>query len=321
MLPELDVGALWSLTLGQITDPSKRLYWGFILSSLLLIGLYWWLSPQPLSWQRVRTTLFSRRYWLTRSSAVDVSLLSLNSLIKVSILIPILGSHLLGAVWVAGVLQGQFDSPDLDWVPLWGIAVAFTLCFFLLEDLSRYGLHRLMHEVPFLWRLHRVHHSATTLTPLTLHRIHPVEMTFYLLRGWLVFSLVSGVFLYLAGKQLTAVHILGVDALGFLFNALGANLRHSHIPISFGPFERWFISPIQHQIHHSLAPEHHNRNYGTCLAIWDKLGSSWVSGVTTNRSGVRLRFGVSDDAVPVSPARPGTRSEARSDASQHARAL
>ena len=101
MLPELDVGALWSLTLGQITDPSKRLYWGFILSSLLLIVLYWWLSPQPLSWQRVRTTLFSRRYWLTRSSAVDVSLLSLNSLIKVSILIPILGSHLLGAVWVA----------------------------------------------------------------------------------------------------------------------------------------------------------------------------------------------------------------------------
>lgn len=276
----LETGAseLVSLTLGQLTDPSKRLYWGFIATSLALIALYWWLSPAPLSWAHVRTTLFSRRYWLTRSTLTDVSLLSLNSLIKVLVLIPILGSHLLGAVWVAGVLQRQFDSPPVLDLPTWVIAVVFSLCFFLLEDLSRYGLHRLMHRVPMLWRLHRVHHSATTLTPLTLHRVHPIEMSFYALRGWLVFSLVSGVFLYLAGKQLTAVHILGVDALGFLFNALGANLRHSHIPLSFGPLERWLISPVQHQIHHSSAPEHVDKNFGTCLALWDKLGNSWVSG-------------------------------------------
>lgn len=301
MIADTGASEFLSLTLGQITDPSKRLFWGFIASSIVLILIYWWVSPYPVTWHRVQQTFFSRRYWLTKSTLTDTSFLIANSLIKLLILVPLFGSHLLGAVWFAGLLQKYFDSPSAIELPTWGIAVAFSLTFFLLEDISRFGLHRLMHKVPALWHLHKVHHSATTLTPLTLHRIHPVEMTLYALRGWLVFTLVSGAFLYLAGRELTALHILGVDALGFLFNVLGANLRHSHIPLSFGPFERWFISPVQHQIHHSSAPAHVDRNFGTCLAIWDKLGGSWVSGRSDDSPSAaddhslrepRLRFGL-----------------------------
>ncbi|WP_300425384.1 sterol desaturase family protein [uncultured Thalassolituus sp.] len=301
MIADTGASEFLSLTLGQITDPSKRLFWGFIASSIVLILIYWWISPYPVTWHRVQQTFFSRRYWLTKSTLTDTSYLIANSLIKLLILVPLFGSHLLGAVWFAGLLQKYFDSPSAIELPTWGIAVAFSLTFFLLEDISRFGLHRLMHKVPALWHLHKVHHSATTLTPLTLHRIHPVEMTLYALRGWLVFTLVSGAFLYLAGRELTALHILGVDALGFLFNVLGANLRHSHIPLSFGPFERWFISPVQHQIHHSSAPAHVDKNFGTCLAIWDKLGGSWVSGRSDDSPSAaddhslrepRLRFGL-----------------------------
>ena len=301
MIADTGASEFLSLTLGQITDPSKRLFWGFIASSIVLILIYWWISPYPVTWHRVQQTFFSRRYWLTKSALTDTSFLIANSLIKLLILVPLFGSHLLGAVWFAGLLQKYFDSPSAIELPTWGIAVAFSPTFFLLEDISRFGLHRLMHKVPALWHLHKVHHSATTLTPLTLHRIHPVEMTLYALRGWMVFTLVSGAFLYLAGRELTALHILGVDALGFLFNVLGANLRHSHIPLSFGPFERWFISPVQHQIHHSSAPAHVDKNFGTCLAIWDKLGGSWVSGRSDGSPSAaddrslrepRLRFGL-----------------------------
>lgn len=301
MIADTGASEFLSLTLGQVTDPSKRLFWGFIASSIVLILIYWWVSPYPVTWHRVQQTFFSRRYWLTKSTLTDTSFLIANSLIKLLILVPLFGSHLLGAVWFAGLLQKYFDSPSAIELPTWGIAVAFSLTFFLLEDISRFGLHRLMHKVPALWHLHKVHHSATTLTPLTLHRIHPVEMTLYALRGWMVFTLVSGAFLYLAGRELTALHILGVDALGFLFNVLGANLRHSHIPLSFGPFERWFISPVQHQIHHSSAPAHVDKNFGTCLAIWDKLGGSWVSGRSDGSPSAaddrslrepRLRFGL-----------------------------
>ena len=43
-----------------------------------------------------------------------------------------------------------------------------------------------MHRIPFLWRFHQIHHSAEVLTPLTFHRIHPVESLLYDVRGALV---------------------------------------------------------------------------------------------------------------------------------------
>ena len=53
-------------------------------------------------------------------------------------------------------------------------------------------------------------------------------------------------------------------------NSFAANLRHSHVWLSFGPvWEHIFISPAQHQVHHSIDKQHYNKNYGEVLAIWD----------------------------------------------------
>ena len=66
--------------------------------------------------------------------------------------------------------------------------------------------------------------------------------------------------------------ILKIHAAIFIFNLLGANLRHSHIPIRFGKyFERVFISPAQHQIHHSNDSIHFDKNFGSIFAFWDGL--------------------------------------------------
>jgi len=83
--------------------------------------------------------------------------------------------------------------------------------------------------------------------------------------------------------------VLGVDVVGFALAALGGNLRHSHVWLSYGPWlERWFISPAQHQIHHSRDPRDHDRNFGAGLAVWD-----WVFG-SLSLAGPRrrLRFGL-----------------------------
>ena len=72
----------------------------------------------------------------------------------------------------------------------------YTLTLFVAWDLSRYLLHRLLHGVPFLWELHKVHHSAEVLTPLTLYRSHPIESFLYRMRGVLVVSAVTGTFFY-----------------------------------------------------------------------------------------------------------------------------
>ena len=199
------------------------------------------------------------------------------------------GAQLVVTMAVALTLQRNFGTAAHTAVPWLAIAAMYTVVFFVAEDLSRFLLHRAMHRVPMLWRFHKVHHSATTLTPLTLHRVHPVETCLYYARGIAVFGLVSGVFVYLFGSRLSAIDIMGVDALGFLFNMVGANLRHSHIWLSFGKLERIFISPAQHQIHHSSAVEHTDKNFGTCLAIWDRLTRSSLA---AGNNPVRLRFGL-----------------------------
>ena len=129
-----------------------------------------------------------------------------------------------------------------------------------------------MHKIPFLWAFHQVHHSAEVITPLTHHRIHPFESWLYDMRGALVTGVVAGGFYWLFRGAVSDYTLLGVPALGFVCNVTTGNLRHSHVWLRFpSAVERWLISPAQHQLHHSLEPVHHGSNYGTWLAIWDRV--------------------------------------------------
>ena len=53
---------------------------------------------------------------------------------------------------------------------------------------------------------------------------------------------------------------------------MAGNLRHSYIWLSYGPvLSQIFVSPAQHQIHHSIEERHWGRNIGFARAIWDRL--------------------------------------------------
>ena len=86
------------------------------------------------------------------------------------------------------------------------------------------------------------------------------------------------------------VSVYGVNVILFLFNATGSNLRHSHVQIRYGArVEKFLISPAQHQIHHSMDPRHHDRNFGAALAIWD-----WMAGsLCVADKNMELKFGLS----------------------------
>ena len=107
---------------------------------------------------------------------------------------------------------------------------------------------------------------------------------------------------FLFGPTLKMIDIVGANMFVFAFNVLGSNLRHSHIWLSWGNcIEKIFLSPAQHQIHHSYAPEHIDKNFGTCFALWDKLAGSWVPAEDTPEQ--RLSFGLapplSKNSTPV----------------------
>jgi sterol desaturase/sphingolipid hydroxylase (fatty acid hydroxylase superfamily) len=91
--------------------------------------------------------------------------------------------------------------------------------------------------------------------------------------------------------EIEIVAVGTVNAGYFLFNAMGANLRHSHIWLSYGPvLEHVLISPAQHHVHHSMNPKHYNKNYGEVFAIWDLMfGTLYVL-----RAHEDLVFGLAD---------------------------
>ncbi len=251
-------------TAGMVLDPSERVFWGFLLSSAL-IAVVVQRSTVPM-----RT---AHRRWLHRSAGLDYQLLVANALIRgfigVSWTITTFGF----AVWVVGQLTGHFGTPDVSSLGATQITVLYTAVLFVTWDASRYLLHRWAHTVPALWEIHKVHHSAEVMTPFTLYRAHPIESILFALRGVLVTGVVTGVFFYFFRRDAIELELLGVNAVGFLFNVAGGNLRHSHVWWSWGPrLERWIISPAQHQLHHT--PEWAATNMGTWLAIWDRLGGT-----------------------------------------------
>lgn len=263
----LDTFFHWFQGVGfSVLDPSKRLFWGNILGALLLLILI----PGANKSQRWKT-LVSRNIWFHASSKADMKIIAINTLLR-TLLFPTSVFTSVGiAAFVSLMLTYLFGGK-----PSWDISptvasVFFTLTLFLADDFARFYLHYLQHRWPLFWVFHQTHHSALVLTPLTLLRTHPFEILTARIRSSLTYGIVIGVFFYFIGESVTAWDVLGTEVLGFTFNFLGANLRHSQIWLHFGPLEPVFISPAAHQVHHSTDEAHYDKNFGVCLAVWDKL--------------------------------------------------
>ena len=271
----------WQLLASPLLDPTHRLFWPFLLSSLALaVGAWIWegrlarSGPKALG---LLTFLFPREVWLHRSALLDYQLLLFKQVTRLFMVVPWGLTTFAATAWVVRRLHNTFGTPQAPHVEPWLLTLLYTTVLFLVWDLSRYVLHRMLHKIPLLWQFHQVHHSAEVLTPVTFYRTHPVESFLYWLRGILATALVAGPFFWLFRGQEQMWQILGVHAVGFGFNVLGGNLRHSHIWFSWGSrLEQWFISPAQHQLHHSRDPAHFNCNFGSWLAIWDQISGGLI---------------------------------------------
>lgn len=248
-------------------NAKERLFWGYLLSSALIALAYWGYRYRSLP-----TAQHLKEYWWSAQARLDYCYFVLSWWIKVALLAPIIISAKVIALWVNQMLS-PWIAP-LQWaISYEWIVLAYTVSLFVFGDFTRYWLHRLLHTNRYLWAFHKVHHSAEALNPITFYRVHPVENFLFGVRYSLSVGLITGVFLTLFGARFNLYTIFGVNALLFGFSVLGSHLRHSHIPISYGYIlERVFISPRQHQIHHS--DRHYHYNYGGYLAIWDTIFGS-----------------------------------------------
>ncbi len=257
----------------SLITSTKRVYLPFLLGAAVISAAVWALKLRGRC--SFFAFLFPKRIWFSASALLDYRLMFVRAILSVLLLWPFVVSSLEVALAVSRVLGAAFGQAPLAGSPAWVGLAAFTLAGFLAEDFARYLVHRLAHRVPALWELHKVHHSATVLTPFTVYRTHPLESVIMRAGAALGVGVAAGACVWAFGGRVAAWQILGVQAISFAWNVAGSNLRHSHVWVSYGRIlEHLLISPAQHQIHHSDDVRHYHRNYGSTLAVWDWIGGS-----------------------------------------------
>jgi len=229
-----------------------------------------------------------------RSALLDYSYYFLFAILNAALILP--------AVALAAPYILSSEDYIAFFTNLWGerpqlkenlsLSLLYGLGLFLIRDVKHYWVHRAFHANKWLWEFHKVHHSAPVLVPATAARVHFVEKIAERIATLIVVGLYAGAFWYLCGGEISRYKLLGITYTTLIFNSLAANLRHSHVWLSFGPrLEHIINSPAQHQIHHSDLPEHYNKNFGTNLSVWD-----WMFGTlyVTSSTPEPIRFGTGD---------------------------
>jgi sterol desaturase/sphingolipid hydroxylase (fatty acid hydroxylase superfamily) len=140
--------------------------------------------------------------------------------------------------------------------PAW---LTFTTTLLVL-DLGAYGQHYLLHRIPWLWKLHRAHHTDHDCDFSTGARFHPLEAIFT--------NAVTITVIAILGAPPLAVFVsqLVSTAIGFIEHG---NVR---VPLSVDRAVRFVIvTPDMHRIHHSQEAGENQVNYGTTFTWWDRL--------------------------------------------------
>ncbi len=286
-----------ALAKDQLTPPffsiTSPLYWPHLASALALSALVVVIgraSGRPYTATLLRSSL---RAYIHPSARVDYAFYFVNGVVYPLLFVPWLLDDGALRQAVTDEITGLFGAR-----PSGGRTGTFTLlvlsaAIFLAFDFGRFVGHYLQHKVPVLWELHKVHHSARSLNPMTTFRLHPVDLAVMATFTSLSVAAMAGLILHLfpGDESLWGELSLRVALALFVFDLTGSTLRHTSVWLSYGPLlGRLLISPAQHQIHHSADPRHFGKNMGFVLAIWD-----WMAG-TLHLTGAReeLTYGAGD---------------------------
>jgi len=149
----------------------------------------------------------------------------------------------------------------------WGLLNYFQIPFVLAVvisvvamDFIIYLQHVMVHAVPALWRLHRVHHADLDYDVTTGARFHPIEI--------ILSMLIKFATIVVLGPPVVAVIIFEI-----LLNAT-AMFNHGNIRLPKGIDQvlRWMVvTPDMHRVHHSVEDDEANSNFGFSLPLWDRL--------------------------------------------------
>jgi sterol desaturase/sphingolipid hydroxylase (fatty acid hydroxylase superfamily) len=204
----------------------------------------------------------------------------------------LIGWAVFSADQVRGLATHILGAPGARILPVWMCAAIATLTLFLAYEFAYWLDHWLMHRIPLLWRFHKVHHQAESLSLFTNWWVHPVETIGFFNLQALVLGVTGAMLEQLLGSGVSPWSLGGTNLLIMLAAVFVTHLQHSHLWVRFGP--RWgrvLLGPAHHQIHHSADPAHFDRNLGSSLALFDRLFGTFHMPEAKRE---KLRFGVDD---------------------------
>ena len=243
-------------------EPAIRL--GFFLGVFAVIGFWELLAPR-----RVLTVSKALR-WTSNLGLVVLDTVLLR------LIFPLAGVGL--AAFCAkngwGILN-HFQVPFWVAVPLAVIALDFVIWL----------QHVMVHAVPLLWRLHRVHHADLDYDVTTGARFHPLEIVLSML--------IKLATIVVLGPPVVAVVIFEV-----LLNAT-AMFNHGNIglPARLDRILRWVVvTPDMHRVHHSIEDDETNSNFGFNLPWWDRLFGTYRDQPRAGQTGMTI--GIRDHGDP-----------------------
>lgn len=183
---------------------------------------------------------------------------------------------LIGGIFlvVAYIVLQPFALFQFEMSPLmWGAAI-------LLTDFLYYWMHRLEHEIRFLWAYHVVHHSSPEFDLTTGYRLSPVEGLF----EWVF---------------LLPMLILGFDPIATLLSlAIVAEYQtwiHTQKIGKLGILDKIVNTPSVHRVHHGSNAQYLDKNYGGILMVWDHLFGTYQA------EEEEVVFGITEPVNSINP--------------------
>ena len=158
-------------------------------------------------------------------------------------------------------------------VPAW-LAIPGAV---LLLDLTVYGQHVMFHAVPFLWRLHRMHHADLEFDVTTGLRFHPAEI-------------VVSMFIKLAAVLVLGAAPIAVLIFEVVLNATSMfNHGNVRLPAWLDHGLRLIVvTPDMHRVHHSIDRRETDSNFGFNVPWWDHLFGTYRDQPALGHDGMTL---------------------------------
>lgn len=235
-------------------EPAIRL--GFFLVVFAIIGLWEIVAPR-----RALTASKALRW------ASNLGIVALNTvLLRLAFPLAAAGMAAFATANGWGLLNHLQVRPWLA-VPIAVIAMDFVIWL----------QHVMVHAVPALWRLHRVHHADLDYDVTTGSRFHPIEIGLSMLIKFATIAVL--------GPPVVAVVIFEV-----LLNAT-AMFNHGNIRIPPGVDRvlRWFVvTPDMHRVHHSVEDDETNSNFGFSLPWWDRMFGTYRAQPRAGHAGMTI---------------------------------